>query len=220
MAPTMTSELTTAATFFCAGDMAQPARQARETTSNVLFIGANASPMNDWKQVLRLLAVVPVAFAYKLATFPLRLAGYVLVPFAIWFGVTRPSKLTGETIFTAPDCLAIFGNEQEGYDPQWAIDNLYQGWPTFWRRYSWAAWRNAVRNLPFVLPLFHKPAPDKFATFDVWTWEGFRVELWYRGWLTELKCSKGNWFCDIGPRLDQPEAWGAVSWAFRLAGRL
>ena len=177
--------------------------------------------MQTLHNILRAAWAIASATAYKLAFAPLAVAGFVLVPVAIWFGVTRPSRLTGKTIFTAPDFLAPWGNEQDGYDPEWAVTTIYKGWPTFWRRYAWAAWRNKCRNVPFVpwLAWLHRKDPDRFVVFDVWRIAGIRIELHWQGWMTELKASKGKWFLDIGPRLDQPTEWGAVSWAFRLIGR-
>lgn len=176
--------------------------------------------MQTLHNILRAAWAIASATAYKLAFAPLAVAGFVLVPVAILFGVTRPSRLTGKTIFTAPDWLAWFGNEQDGYDPEWAVTTIYKGWPTFWRRYAWAAWRNKIRNVPFVpsLAWLHKPKGQL-----VWREArifGVLVIVVWRGWMTELRCSKGRWFLDIGPRLDQPKEWGAVSWAFRPFGRL
>jgi len=174
------------------------------------FIGVSA----------RIAWCILAAFLYKLATAPLKISGFLLVPVAIWFGRNQPDITGTRTIFSAPRWLFIYGNSQDGYDPPWAIETLYAGWPTFWRRYSWAAWRNAIRNLPFVpaLAFLHKPKGElqwKQARIG-----GVLVTLLWRGWLTELKWSKGNRFGDFGPRLDQPESWGAVSWAFRPFGRV
>jgi hypothetical protein len=84
------------------------------------------------------------------------------------------------------------------------------------------SWRNKLRNLPFVKALawLHRPNPRKPVMFDSWLLAGWKVELWWRGWMSELKYSKGNRFGDIGPRLDQPDAWGGVSWAFRPWGKV
>lgn len=81
----------------------------------------------------------------------------------------------------------------------------------------WTWWRNKLRNLPFVpgLRWLHR-VPNKP---EVWRYHKIGpvlVELYWHGWMTELKASSGNWFLDIGPRLDQPSEWGAVSWAYRI----
>lgn len=133
------------------------------------------------------------------------------------------SPLTGEVIRSPVRGSAfwLWGNDQDG---------LYVGWHAakYHKRlrwlapFLWAWWRNKYRNLPFVpcLAWLHRTDPDRFIVFDIWNWRGFRIELWRQGWLTEIKASKGRWFLDIGPRLDQPTEWGGVSWAFRTYGRL
>jgi hypothetical protein len=173
--------------------------------------------MQTIRYISRAAWAVVAATLYKLAFAPVAIAGFVLVPLAIWFGVTRPSRLTGRLIFTAPDWLSLYGNEQDGYDPEWAVTTIYKGWPTFWRRYAWAAWRNKVRNLPFVPSLAWLHEPPTRATFDVRNVLGVRVEIWRAGWMCELKASRSGWFLDVGPRLDQ--GFEQVSWAFRLIGR-
>lgn len=171
-------------------------------------------------KLTKALKAVILAAAYKLAFAPVAVLGAVLVPVAILFGVTRTSRLTGRTIFTAPDWLSVYGNEQDGYDPEWAVNTIYKGWPTFLRRYSWAAWRNKVRNLPFVpsLAWLHVP-PTEDIKVTSWTKGRLSVEIHESGWMVELKASYKDRFLDIGPRLDQPREWGAVSWAFRPFGK-
>ncbi len=166
----------------------------------------------------RILWALLSATLYWLATIPLALLGFVVVPFAIWFGVSRPSNLTGKLIVTAPNWLALWGNEQDGFDPEWAVATIYKGWPTFWRRYSWAAWRNKVRNLSFVpwLDFLHVPRGElherQFALGR------FTVRVRWRRWMTELEYIRGNRFGKFGPRLEQP--FNRVSWAMRPWGRL
>lgn len=180
------------------------------------------------------------ATAYKLATNPFFLAAVLILTGhwtlaalvlaahtigcigALVTAKTHPSPLTGQMI-TAPVRASIFhlwGNDQDGLWVDWHIAK----YPPKWRwlaPFMWTWWRNKYRNLPFVpsLAWLHKTDPDRFVVFDIWNWRGYRIELWWQGWRTELKASKGRWFLDIGPRLDQPTEWGAVSWAFRLFGR-
>jgi hypothetical protein len=167
---------------------------------------------------LRLIWALVTASLYWLATLWLALLGFVVVPFAIWFGVARPSKLTGRPIFTAPNALSLWGNEQDGFDPEWAVATIYKGWPTFSRRYSWAAWRNKVRNLPFVswLDFLHLPQGELHqATLTV---RQFTVHVRWRRWMTELEYIRGDRFGKFGPRLEQP--FSRVSWAMRPWGKL
>jgi hypothetical protein len=169
----------------------------------------------------RLLWCVATATAYKLTTLPLTVAGFFVVPFVIWRAEWHTSPLTGERIFGVPSGpLFLWSNAQDGLDPPWAVESIYKGWPTFWRRYSWAAWRNSIRNLPFVpwLSWLHLPKGELRVT--EWTWRGARFRIRARGWMTEFEYFTAKRFGDFGPRLDQPDAWGAVSWAFRIAGRL
>lgn len=169
---------------------------------------------------IRAIWALLTGLAYLLATIPLTVAGFVLVPFAIWFGVERPSRITGRPIFTAPDWLGIYGNEQDGFDPAWAVETIYKGWPTFWRRYSWAAWRNAIRNLCFVdsLAFLHRPKGELVTRERKMGAVTFRIR--YRGWMTELEYFTATRFGDFGPRLDHPDAWAGCDWAFRPFGRL
>ncbi len=169
--------------------------------------------------IARAVAAVVSALVYWLATIPLALLGFVVVPFAIWFGVTRPSQLAGKPIFTAPGFLSLWGNEQDGFDPQWAVDTIYKGWPTFWRRYSWAAWRNKVRNLCFVDGLAFLHRRSAFVSVHEFTIGKLRVRVrWQCWWMNELEYIWGERFGKFGPRLEQP--FGRVSWALRPWGRL
>lgn len=171
--------------------------------------------------VIRAVAAVVLALLYWLATIPLAMLGFVVVPFAIWFGVTRPSRLTGRPIFTAPDWLAIWGNEQDGFDPEWAVATIYKGWPTFWRRYSWAAWRNKVRNLSFVpwLGFLHRRANASEVHEREILAGRWRITVrWQSWWMNELQYIRGYRFGKFGPRLEQQ--FGMVSWACRPWGRL
>jgi len=157
------------------------------------------------------------ATLYKLAFGLLALSGFVMVPFAIWFGVTRPSRLTGRVIFTAPDWLGVYGNEQDGFDPANAA-TLYEGWPTFWRRYSWAAWRNKIRNAPFVKALAWLHVPKGPLIVSERRVRKVLLRTRQRGWMIEFEYVGRRRFGDFGPRLDQP--FKQVSWAWRPWGRV
>jgi hypothetical protein len=128
---------------------------------------------------------------YQVLMIPLNLLGFIVVPFAIWFGRVQPSVF-GTPIFSAPRALWLWGNQQEGYDSDFA-KALYPGWSTFWRRYSWAAWRNKTNNVRFV-KFFHPPPDPKRIQFKVrkrWIlcWQGpfYRFEYtWPSGALTTI----------------------------------
>lgn len=177
--------------------------------------------MQTLHNILRAAWAIASATAYKLAFAPLAVAGLFVVPLVIWRSRWHTSPLTGEQILSVPSGpLFLWANAQDGIDPPWYREHR-KNWPRWWRLYEWTAIRNKCRNLPFLkgLAWLHRKDPDRFVVFDVWRIAGIRIELHWQGWMTELKASKGKWFLDIGPRLDQPTEWGAVSWAFRLIGR-
>lgn len=168
--------------------------------------------------ILRAGMAVILATLYWLCTIPLALAGFVLVPFVIWTSKWHTSPLTGERIFGVPSGpLFLWSNAQDGLDPPWAVQSIYKGWPTFWRRYSWAAWRNKVRNLSFVpwLAFLHRPKGEIHTrVFRKGKW---LVKVEWRGWMTEISYYRGQRFGKFGPRLEQP--FGHVSWAMRPWGK-
>lgn len=166
--------------------------------------------------ITRWLWCVVTATAYQILTLPMDLLGFVVVPFAIWFGVERPSRIYPDrTIFTAPDCLALYGNEQDGYDPPWAVESIYKGWPTFWRRYSWAAWRNKSSNKRFALTWLHQP-PDperiRFVQFGPGTW------LCWQGWRTNWHWTRAKSWTEIGWRYEPNDAKGVLADDWRRHG--
>lgn len=188
--------------------------------------------------IAKALYCIPVAAAYQVATNPFVLApllalfGYweagawllvaylLLCAASIVFGVHRKSRFEPFIpIFTAPDWLFVFGNEQEGQDPFW-YQMKHPKWPKWMRAFVFCAWRNKLRNLPFVtwLSWLHKPTGEMRVYHAAFLGSVFTIRI--RGWMVELEEVRGKYFADIGPRLDQPDHWGGVSWAFRPAGRL
>lgn len=131
------------------------------------------------------------------------------------------SPLTGFPIINTPrsSLFWIFGNDQDGLWVDWHRAK-YSPRLRWLAPFMWTWWRNKLRNLPFVpgLQWLHR-VPDTPEVWRFWKVRGVLVELYWCGWMTELKWSAGNHFGDIGPRLDQPVTWGAVSWAFRPIGR-
>ena len=188
--------------------------------------------------ILKALYCIPVALAYQVATNPFVLApllalfGYweagtvllavylLLCTLSIIFGVHRKSRFEPYIpIFTAPDWLFLFGNEQEGQDPFW-YQMKHPKWPKWLRAFVFCAWRNKLRNLPFVscLSWLHKPVGELRVYHAAFLGSVFTIRV--RGWMVEMEEVRVKYFADIGPRLDQPDHWGGVSWAFRPAGRL
>ncbi len=151
--------------------------------------------------------------------------GFVLVPFAILFGVRRESRIApGRMIFTAPDWLGWWGNEQDGYDPEWAVTTIYKDWPTFLRRYSWAAWRNKASNVRFITWLHPPPDPERIAFIQHATWS-----LCWQGWLCHWEWHRAKGWTEIGWRYEPKDKQGVAAddwrrhgcgFAARLFGRL
>lgn len=123
------------------------------------------------------------ALAWWVVTLPLDIIGAVVVPFAIWFGHEQDDITGTKKIFSAPKCLWLWGNQQEGYDPPWAMETLYKGWGTFRRRYSWAAWRNRTSNLRFLGFLKVDPTKVKVTkqgNHTIWQYKGWVLWEWLR----------------------------------------
>lgn len=178
-----------------------------------------------FKVALRWTWCILCAVAYQLITLPLDLLGFIVVPFAILFGVRRKSRIYPESeIYTAPDWLGLYGNEQDGYDPPWAVNTIYKGWPTFWRRYSWAAWRNKSSNKRFITWLHPPPDPERIGFIQGRNWW-----ICWQGWAHNWQWVRKDSWTEIGWRYEPKDAQGvqANDWrrfgcgvAFRLNGRL
>lgn len=142
---------------------------------------------------------------------------------AVTFRVRRKSRLPGlesATIETAPGWLFLFGDEQQGWLPDWLVAEWRKWVPRWWVAFSCCCWRNKLRNLPFLrcLKWLHKPTGTlriKEAKLGSVT-----IIMRTRGWMTEIEYISAKRFGDFGPRLDQPDQWGGVSWAFRPFGRV
>lgn len=168
-----------------------------------VYIQALLLALHDWRLSL-----------YWLASW------WVLVILAVAMGVTRKSRLPGleqVDIFTARKPFTLLGDEQQGWRfppgsklPRWLLP------------YVCCGWRNKLRNLAFWRPLawLHVPPDNGYGVpvFDSFRIGGARVVVKWQGWMTEFTADwpAKRWFIDLGPRLDQPGKWGAVSWAFRI----
>lgn len=143
-----------------------------------------------------------------------------------WFAVHVPavafsrwtvSPLTGARIRTAPRWLWALGNDQDGY---LARQYLHPTWPWWLVAFTECTWRNKLRNLPWYpgLQWLHRPAgrlEQRVARVG-----DILLSVRWRGWMTELEYFGPRRFGDFGPRLDMPDPWGGVTWAFRPWGRL
>jgi hypothetical protein len=190
--------------------------------------------------ILRGVVALVVATAYQVATNPflqavlLAACGHWQVGAALLFvylalcalAVTmrerRYSRLSGleeVEIVTAPEFLFIFGDEQQGWLPQWLVDKWPQWVPRWWIAFSCCAWRNKLRNLPFSAWLWWLHRPRGELVVRQYSVGKLTVIMRTRGWMCEIEYLYGRRFGDVGPRLDQPDQWGGVSWAFRPWGK-
>jgi hypothetical protein len=187
----------------------------------------------------RLLWCVASATAYQIATNPfvlavgMAIAGFWPVAAVLLLAYTagcigavvtardHASPLTGELIRSPPKgaLFWLFGDDQLGLFVPWHRAK-YPKAMQWIAPFVWTFWRNKVRNLPFVPALKWLHQPKGELRVIEWAWGKVKFRIRTRGWMTEFEYFTASRFGDIGPRLDQPGGWGAVSWAFRIAGRL
>lgn len=136
---------------------------------------------------------------------------------AVAFSRWTVSPLTGLAIRTAPRFLWVLGNDQDGYLSRWPLHPTWRWWAV---AFAECAWRNKLRNLPFVRRLAWLHVPHGTLRAREWRIAGVLLRIRTRGWMTELEYFTATRFGDIGPRLDQPDAWGGISWAYRPWGKL
>lgn len=167
-----------------------------------------------WTVAWRAPLAVASTIVYWATTLPLDIIGAaVAVPLAILFGKEQPDITGTKTIYSAPKWLWLWGNQQDGYDPEWAVQTIYKGWSKFRRRYSWAAWRNRTSNLRF-LGLFKPTKPIQEIRGKTW-------HVQWSGWLTEWfwdHPSKSK-FTKFGARLGPEWTKEGTNFAFRLYAR-
>lgn len=176
-----------------------------------------------------------IALAYQVATNPYVIAGLLVLAghwkpatvllglwclshaLAVAFSRWAVSPLTGHTIRDAPGWLWALGNMQDGYVSR---QYMHPKWPWWLVAFTECAWRNKLRNLPWYpgLKWLHRPSGELREHNAAFAGLVFRIRT--RGWLTEVEYFSRKRFGDFGPRLDQPDEWGGVSWAFRPWGRL
>lgn len=100
--------------------------------------------------------------------------GLVLVPLAIATGRKEISRtFPKHVIYNAPKLLWLWGNDEDGYDPEWYAERQAH-WSRFKRRYVWAAIRNPTNNLRFIRRLHPAPRADKV--------RAVRGDNWYLCW--------------------------------------
>jgi len=149
--------------------------------------------------VWRFLWAIVSILAYELLTLPLTILGFVVVPVAIYRGRWQISPINGRTIYTAPRWLWLWGNDEDGYDPQWYRE-ANPTWGPLRRMYTWAALRNSVNNLRFVKLLNPPPVPSrvKFAAINhnaTLVWQGAFSRII---WTTRTHWYGAGWKYDPG----------------------
>lgn len=113
------------------------------------------------------------------------LSGLFLVPVAIATHQTELSRTwPRHRITNAPKFLWFWGNDEDGYDPEWYA-RAHPTWNRFVRRYMWAAVRNPANNLRFIKSLHPPPDPTRirFAKGERWLlcWQGLLYRFTYTG---------------------------------------
>lgn len=144
---------------------------------------------------------------------------FVLCAVAVSCGVMRLSPMTLEEVFTAPLWLRWLGDDEQGWLPSFLVAKWPRWVPHWFIAWSCCAWRNKLRNIAFWPPLawLHKPKGE--LREHVWLRGKLGLRMRTRGWMTEIEYWYGTRFGDFGPRLDFPDQWGGVTWAFRPWGK-
>lgn len=128
-----------------------------------------------------LFAAVHEAVFY-LTLFPL---GLLLSPVSILLARPQVSQITCLRILNAPRWLWLFGNDEDGFDPEW-YRKAHPTWPRFWRMLVWSAWRNPVNNLRFCEWLYAPPVLGRVQIKQIhgWLllWQGWRCRIVSPAW--------------------------------------
>lgn len=140
-----------------------------------------------------------------LITMPLVVSGLVIVPVAYLTGQWQPSYITGKPIYNAPRWLWLWGNDEDGYLPEWYAA-AHPSWGRFRRAFMWAAIRNTVNNLRFVLWL-NPPQRVDLVRWETW---GHFTFVW-QGWRSRLLYSSDSLWVGIGWKYE-PKAVSATGW--------
>lgn len=132
----------------------------------------------------RLIWAIFTWLIYELLSGVLVVLGLLLVPLAIELGHCETSRITGKLIYTAPRALWLFGNDEDGYQPDW-YRILNPTWSAWRRMFMWAAIRNPVSNLRFIKSLHPPQRADRvqWITRGAFTfvWQGLFSRLIYDG---------------------------------------
>ena len=133
--------------------------------------------------------------------------GYFIVPVAILFRVMEMSPITqgGPPIVNAPFLLWLWGNDEDGYEPEWYV-KATPTWNRYVRMWVWAAWRNAANNLRFVKALHPPPVVGEVQAITRYRSWG-RVELVWQGLFCRLNIYTPKWEFRIGWKY---ELWDAT----------
>lgn len=139
---------------------------------------------------------------YLIVSLILMVLGLLLVPIAIRFGQIIQSPINRTSIFTAPDWLWLWGNDEEGYDSDNARSKFRSDMTEWERMYRWAAIRNPIGNLRFVKWMH----PPQQAAKVQWVVRGNWAFI-YQGWLSRLVWNDFNRVYETGP-------YASIGWKY------
>lgn len=164
--------------------------------------------------VIRFLWLALTVILYECIALPLAVLGLFLVPLAIAFRQLEPARAApGRVITNAPRWLWLWGNDEDGYQPDWYAA-AHPQWSAWRRMYIWAAIRNSVNNLRFVRALHPPPNPARYRT-----WRRGVVTLIWQGWASRLIVNERTWWLAIGWKYDpdsEPAYWQQFGCGFGI----
>lgn len=164
-------------------------------------------------------AVLALYLSWKVGA--IYVGGFALAcAIGVVFGEWRKSRThPDQDIFTTPRWWNWVGDDQQGMLPEFLVAQWPSWVPRAYIAWSCIFWRNKLRNRTNwgLFKWLHVPR-GQLQTFTSMA-GSVHLTLRTRGWMTESEYWKAPRFGDFGPRLDWPDAWGGVTWAFRPYGR-
>lgn len=160
------------------------------------------------------LLAIPLWLLYEACSGVLVLLGLFLVPVAIKLGSWWKSPINGQSIYSAPRFLWLWGNDEDGYKPAW-YRLITPTWSEWTRMYAWGAIRNPVNNLRFIKCLHPPQRADRVH----WIMRGNFIFVW-QGILSRLIYRSEKYEFSIGwkyePEAKDAEGWQAYGQGFGL----
>lgn len=144
---------------------------------------------------LRLLWSIFTFVVYQLAVIPLWILGWPLMwMLGIPLAHVEKSPITGMPIINPPRWMWLWGNDEDGLDPDW-YKEANPTWGPLRRMMVWSCWRNSVNNLRCVKWLHPAPVAEKI-----------QVHYWGENWLcwqgvfAQLRVRLGKYVFNCGWR--------------------